>query len=80
VERLDKILDLIKELEEKEVDYFLITLRHDRSEKKADIFYKFQDEDSIEYVNEALTEMDDNEFKSIQPAKKSTSKNKKRRR
>ena len=59
--KLSYILDLIKKLEEEQIDYFLITLRHKDSEKKADIFYKFQDPDSIEYVNKALDEMEDEE-------------------
>jgi len=61
--QLNHILNLIKRLEKEEIDYFLITLRHEGSEKKADVFYKFENPESIRYVNETLDEMEEEDTK-----------------
>ena len=65
---------MIEQLENEEIDYFLITLRHEDSEKKADIFYRFKDDDSVEYINEALEEMEDEDLKCPSTAKAASKK------
>jgi hypothetical protein len=72
VKQLESILKLIKKLENKEIDYFLVTLRHSGAEKKADIFYRFQDEESIKYVNEALNEMENEKIEPSNAPKTTT--------
>ena len=45
---MDFVYDLTEKLKEQKIDFFLITIRKGKTKDNGDIFYYFQDDDSIE--------------------------------
>ena len=58
MESLDFVYDLIDGMEKQNMDYFVIAIRKGEEETKADVFYKLEDDESIDVFETVVGNVD----------------------
>jgi hypothetical protein len=76
---MDFVYDLTEKLKEQKIDFFLITIRKGKTKDNGDIFYYFQDDDSIESCQQIIQTFNELEQDENEKPKKSPRKNRRKK-